>query len=298
MTRHFIDIKDFTQQQLLQLLESAQGFIKNNIVEDRALLTGKTVTNLFFEPSTRTHASFDLAAQKLNAHVINLNIENSSATKGETVTDTVANLQAMGVDIFVVRHRERVMREIANILKPSVRLINAGEGASSHPTQAMLDLLTIQQCKKNFNNLRVAIVGDLKHSRVARSTIAGLQILGCTDIVLIGPKNLLPDDITFVTQETDMKTGLKNTDVIIMLRIQKERMVSGLIHNEQEYIDHYQLNAEKLAYAKKDAIVMHPGPMNRGIEITDEVADGPQSVILQQVRNGVAVRMAILAGKF
>lgn len=297
MTRHFIAINDFAREQLLQLLQEAQSFINDEIVEDRALLTGKAVANLFFEASTRTHVSFDLAAQKLNAHVINVNINNSSMSKGETVLDTVANLQAMGVEIFVVRHREQVMQQIAKILQPKVRLINAGEGASGHPTQAVLDLLTIRQCKKNFDNLRIAIVGDLKHSRVARSTIAGLQILGCKEIVLVGPKNLLPDDIANVTLETDMAMGLKNVDVVIMLRIQKERMVSGLIHNEHEYIEHYQLNTEKLAYAKKDAIVMHPGPINRGIEITDDVADGAQSVILQQVRNGVAVRMAILAGE-
>lgn len=295
--RHLISINDLTQAKLLQLLAQAQGFIEHDHIRDQALLTGVTVANLFFEPSTRTHASFDLAAQKLNAHVLNLNVNNSSASKGETLTDTVLNLQAMGTDIFVVRHRDNVMQEVAQVLKPKVRLINAGEGCGEHPTQALLDLLTIQQYKPDFKSLSVAIVGDLLHSRVAHSTIAGLKLLGCRDIRLIAPSNLLPSDTHGATTYDDLTKGIKDADVVMMLRIQRERMQSGTIADDQEYIKRFQLNAKLLKLAKPDAIVMHPGPMNRGVEITDDVADGKQSVILQQVHNGVAVRMAILADR-
>lgn len=292
--QHFLDINDFSREQLLAILARAQAFIQQDLVRDEALLTGKTVANLFFEPSTRTHASFDLAAQKLNAHVLNLDIQNSSTKKGESLLDTVLTLQAMGVNIFVLRHSESVMRSVAEILNPGVRLINAGEGCGGHPTQALLDVLTIQQHHKNFDNLAIAIIGDVLHSRVARSTIAALKMLGCQDIRLIGPKNLLPTDIEGVRHEVDLATGINNVDVIMMLRLQHERMRVMFVDDPQNYVAEYQLNKKTLALAKPGAIVMHPGPINRGVELTDEIADSEQSVILRQVKNGVAVRMAVL----
>jgi aspartate carbamoyltransferase catalytic subunit len=294
LMQHYIRVTDFTQAQLLKLLQHAQSFIHHNSVCSKPLLSNIAVANLFFEPSTRTLASFELAAKKLNADVLTLPIETSSVNKGETVLDTVKNLEAMGVKKFVVRHKQTIMQELAEQLNSTSQLICAGEGAEHHPSQALLDMLTIQQHKKNFENLAVTIVGDVLHSRVARSDIRALKILGCNDIRLVAPQQFLPTDLDGLTVEIDFDKAVADVDVIIMLRIQHERLPSEMKINHQQYIAQYQLNAQRLAKAKSNAIVMHPGPMNRGVEITNEIADGPQSVILQQVHNGVAARMAIL----
>lgn len=293
--QHFITISNLNPSAFLTLLEKAQNFIDHGHLIEKPLLRGQTLATLFFEPSTRTQASFELAAKRLDADVLNLSLANSSTQKGETLVDTVKNLEAMGVNFFVLRHTDTVMEHVAAILNRETHLISAGEGKLHHPSQALLDMLTIQQAQPKFENLSVAIVGDILHSRVARSDIEALKLLGCQDIRLISPENLQATDLLGVQHETDMDRGLANADVVIMLRIQKERMFDIQIDSEAAYIEHYQLNQARLALAKPNAIVMHPGPINRGIEITNDVADGLQSVILKQARNGVAARMAILS---
>lgn len=293
--QHFVDIAQFNQVELLELLNSAQDSLEQPVEQ---CLQNHFVANLFFEPSTRTRCSFEIAAKRLGAKIINLDSSCSSAQKGETVMDTITNLQAMGVTHFIIRHQQNsLVDEVAAHVGDSAHIINAGCGTSQHPSQALLDMLTIQQHKKNFADLSVAIIGDMKHSRVAHSDIAALQILGVHKIHLIAPVNLLPTDIkqTGITVFNNIDEGLADVDVIMTLRMQKERMQAGIIPDATEFFQQYGLTPARLALAKPDAIVMHPGPMNRGVEIANDVADGKQSVILQQVTNGVAARMAILA---
>ncbi len=298
--RHLLTIEGLPKAVLTQLLDTAAGFINVNDreVKKLPLLRGKSVFNLFFENSTRTRTTFEIAAQRLSADVFNLNINASSTTKGESMLDTIDNLAAMQADMFVVRHASSgAPFLIAQHVPPHVHVINAGDGRHSHPTQALLDMYTIRHFKKDFTQLRVAIIGDILHSRVARSDIHALSILGVPEIRAIGPLTLIPSGLEQMGVKvfTDMKQGLKDVDVIIMLRLQNERMKGALLPSAQEYFKHYGLSAEKLALAKSDAIVMHPGPMNRGVEIDSEVADGPQAVILNQVTFGIAVRMAVLS---
>ncbi len=261
-------------------------------------LEGLTVCQLFFEASTRTQISFELAARRQGADVVNLVIPTSSAAKGETVLDTLLTIQSMAVDFFVVRHKEAgLMSNIAARLSDRASLINAGEGQQSHPTQGLLDVLTIRQHKKNFNNLSIAITGDIRHSRVARSACHALLALGVHDLRLIAPENLLPEpnELTHARRYTDFDAGIKDCDVVMMLRLQKERMKSGDIPDLESYRQRYCLTSRRLKLARENAIVMHPGPINRGTDMDNDVADGCQSVVRQQVGNGVAMRMAVLA---
>jgi len=256
------------------------------------------VFNLFFENSTRTRTTFELAATRLSADVLNMNIATSATSKGESLLDTIRNLEAMQVDMFVVRHAvSGAAHFIAEQVAPHISVINAGDGQHAHPTQAMLDMFTIRQHKQQFAGLKVAIVGDILHSRVARSQIQALNSLGVESVRVVAPKTLLPAHIQGMgaTPFHNMAEGLADVDVIIMLRLQKERMNSAFLPSESEYFRCFGLTEAKLAYAKPDALVMHPGPINRGVEIASSVADGPQSVILQQVTNGIAVRMAIMS---
>src|SRR5260221_264933 len=262
------------------------------------ILRGKSVFNLFFEPSTRTRTTFEIAAKRLSADVINLNIAVSSASKGESLLDTVANLSAMQADIFIVRHSASgAPFLIARHVKPHEHVINAGDGRHAHPTQGLLDLFTIRHYKKDFSALTVAIVGDILHSRVARSLIHGLTTLGAPEVRVIAPQTLLPAGVEALGVRVfhDMREGLRGADVVVMLRLQNERIRGALLPSAQEFFKHYGLTAEKLSLAKRDAIVMHPGPMNRGVEIDSTVADGPHSVILPQVTFGIAVRMAVMS---
>jgi aspartate carbamoyltransferase catalytic subunit len=256
------------------------------------------VFNLFFENSTRTRTTFEIAAKRLSADVINLNINASSTSKGESLLDTIDNLAAMNADMFVVRHAESgAAHLIAQHVKPGIAVINAGDGRHAHPTQGLLDMYTIRHYKKSFHHLSVAIVGDVLHSRVARSDIHALTTLGCPDVRVIGPKTLIPTEVERmgVSVFHDMYRGLEGCDVVIMLRLQNERMNGALLPSAHEFFKSYGLTSEKLARAKPDAIVMHPGPMNRGVEIDSPIADGRQSVILPQVTFGIAVRMAVMA---
>ncbi len=297
---HLITTEGIPRDILLHILDTAQTFVPlaDRDVKKVPLLRGKSVFNLFFENSTRTRTTFEIAATRLSADVFNLNINVSSAAKGETLLDTIANLSAMQADIFVVRHQASgAPYLIARHVAPDVHVINAGDGRHAHPTQALLDMYTIRHFKKDFSNLTVAIVGDVLHSRVARSNIHALTTLGAAEVRAIGPLTLLPTglDRMGVKTYTDMNEGLRDVDVVIMLRLQNERMQGALLPSSHEYFKHYGLTAEKLALAKPDAIVMHPGPMNRGVEIDSAVADGPQAVILNQVTFGIAVRMAVMS---
>ena len=298
--KHLLSTEGLPRQLIEALLETADQFVSvgDREVKKVPLLRGKSVFNLFFENSTRTRTTFEIAAKRLSADVINLNINASSTTKGESLLDTVDNLAAMNADMFVVRHAESgAAHLIAQHVKPGVAVINAGDGRHAHPTQGLLDMYTIRHYKKSFHNLTVAIVGDVLHSRVARSDIHALTTLGCPDVRVIGPKTLVPTDVARmgVSVFHDMARGLEGCDVVIMLRLQNERMNGALLPSAHEFFKSYGLTAEKLARAKPDAIVMHPGPMNRGVEIDSPVADGRQSVILPQVTFGIAVRMAVMA---
>jgi aspartate carbamoyltransferase catalytic subunit len=256
------------------------------------------VFNIFFENSTRTRTTFEIAAKRLSADVVNLNINSSSTSKGETLLDTVDNLCAMHADMFIVRHAQSgAAHLIAKHVAPEVHVINAGDGRHAHPTQALLDMYTIRHYKKEFHNLRVAIVGDILHSRVARSQIHALTTLGVPEVRVIAPKTLLPNHVEQLGVRVfhNMEQGLRDVDVILMLRLQNERMQGAALPSAQEYFKYYGLTQEKLALAKADAIVMHPGPMNRGVEIDSSVADGSHSVILAQVSFGIAVRMAVMS---
>ncbi len=298
--KHFLTIEGLPPLLLEEILDRAEQFVSlpGKAQVQAPLLRGKTVMNLFFENSTRTRTTFELAAKRLSADLLNLDIRNSSATKGESLLDTIRNLEAMGCDMFVVRHSSSSAAHfIARYCAPHIGVINAGDGRHAHPTQAMLDMLTIRQHKGDFTPLKVVIVGDIKHSRVARSQIHALSTLCAGEIRLVSPKTLMPDGVEKmgVTVYTDIEKGLKDVDVVIMLRLQHERMNAALLPSVREYYARYGLTEERLKLAKPDAIVMHPGPVNRGVEIDSRVADGPQSVILQQVTNGVAVRMAVMS---
>jgi aspartate carbamoyltransferase catalytic subunit len=298
--KHFLTVEGLPPLLLEEILNRAEQFVSlpGKVKVQAPLLRGKTIMNLFFENSTRTRTTFELAAKRLSADLLNLDIRNSATTKGESLLDTIRNLEAMGCDMFVVRHpSSSAAHFIARYCAPHIGVINAGDGRHAHPTQAMLDMLTIRQHKGDFTPLKVAIIGDIKHSRVARSQIHALSTLCAGEIRVISPKTLMPDGIEQmgVNVYTDMEEGLKDTDVVITLRLQHERMNTALLPSVREYYARYGLTEERLKLAKSDAIVMHPGPVNRGVEIDSRVADGPQSVILQQVTNGIAVRMAVMS---
>ncbi len=308
--QHLLSIEGLPRALIVHILDTAAGFVglvdPRREVKKLPLLRGRSVFNLFFENSTRTRTTFEIAAARLSADVINLHVAASTTNKGESLLDTIANLSAMHADIFVVRHSQSgAPYLIAKHLDKAVRgddpshihVINAGDGRHAHPTQGLLDAYTIRHYKKDFTKLRVAIVGDVLHSRVARSDIHALTTLGVPEVRVIGPRTLLPSGLEQmgVSVHTDMAKGLAGVDVIMMLRLQNERMNGALLPSAHEYFKSYGLTAEKLALAAPDAIVMHPGPMNRGVEIESSVADGSQSVILPQVTFGIAVRMAVMS---
>lgn len=298
--RHFLSIQGLNRELLTRILDTAESFstIGAQQVKKVPLLRGKTIVNLFFESSTRTLSTFELAAKRLSADVMNLNVRTSSTQKGESLLDTLRSLEAMHCDMFVVRHSDSgAAYFIARHVPSHVSVINAGDGCYSHPSQAMLDMFTIRRHKGSFPNLRVAIVGDILHSRVARSEIHALATLGTGEIRVIAPRTLLPRNLDSLGVHIfhDMRAGLKGVDVVITLRLQRERMEGARLPSEREYFQLYGLTEEKLALAQPEAIVMHPGPINRGIEIESAVADGPHSVILEQVSHGIAIRMAVMA---
>ncbi|PCH85082.1 MAG: aspartate carbamoyltransferase catalytic subunit [Piscirickettsiaceae bacterium] len=297
--RHFLTTESLSKEILIDIMDVAESFssVSNQAVKKVPVLRGKIIVNLFFENSTRTRTTFELAAKRLSADVININVATSAASKGESVLDTIRNLEAMQVDMFVVRHGDSgAAHFIARHVAPHVSVINAGDGRHAHPTQAMLDMFTIRQVKKDFTGLKVAIIGDILNSRVARSQIHALNTLGVAEVRVVGPKTLLPTDTNSLGVHVydDLLQGIADVDVVIMLRLQKERMNSALIPSEHEYFECFGLTQEKLAHAKPDVMVMHPGPINRGVEMDAAVADGTHSVILQQVTNGIAVRMAVM----
>ncbi|MGN0919052.1 MAG: aspartate carbamoyltransferase catalytic subunit [Oxalobacter sp.] len=302
--QHLLALRDLPKDIILHILDTATSFvsISDREVKKVPLLRGKSVFNLFFENSTRTRTTFEIAAKRLSADVINLNIAASSTSKGETLLDTVDNLTSMNADMFVVRHAQSgapflIAKHINDHKRNHLHVVNAGDGRHAHPTQGLLDMYTIRHYKKDFSNLKVAIVGDVVHSRVARSDIHALKTLGVPEIRTIGPATLLASGLSElgVRQFTNMDEGLKDVDVIIMLRVQNERINSALLPTTQEFFKSYGLTAERLALAKPDAIVMHAGPINRGVEIDSAVADGSQAVILSQVTFGIAVRMAVMS---
>ena len=297
---HLLSLDELPADILRQILDTANSFVgvTQREVKKVPLLRGKAVFNIFFESSMRTRTTFEIAAKRLSADVINLAINVSSQSKGESVLDTVANLSAMQADMFIVRHAASgAPYMIAKHVGPDIHVINAGDGRHSHPTQGLLDMFAIRHYKKDFTNLRVAIVGDILHSRVARSQIHALTTLGCPEIRVIGPRTLIPAEIRSLGVQVyyDMREGLKDVDVVSMLRLQNERMKGALLASGQEFYKYYGLTGDKLALAKPDAIVLHPGPMNRGVEIDSSVADGKQSVILPQVSFGIAIRMAVMS---
>ncbi len=298
--RHLLTIEGLKRQQIIDILDTAESFISvgDRQVRKVPLLRGKTVVNLFFEASTRTLTTFELAAKRLSADVLKININTSATVKGESLLDMLHNLEAMQCDMFVVRHADSgAAHLIAKHVAPHVSVINAGDGSHAHPTQALLDMFTIRRRKGEFAPLTVAIVGDIKHSRVARSQIHALTTLGVSELRVVAPKTLIPAAVENLGVHVfhDLEEGLRDADVVIMLRLQKERMQGAMLPSEAEYFATYGLTEETLALAKPDAIVMHPGPINRGVEIASSVADGPQSVILEQVSNGIAVRMAVMS---
>ncbi|WP_227431247.1 aspartate carbamoyltransferase catalytic subunit [Psychrobacter sp. I-STPA6b] len=298
--RHFLGVEGLNKAQLQAIIAKAETFFdEQGQLINRPELEGCTVMNLFFEPSTRTRTTFEVAEKRLGANVLNIDIARSSTKKGESLRDTLWNLQAMTADIFVVRHSASgAAHFMATEVTPDIAIINGGDGWHAHPTQGMLDMLTIhREASKPFEELSVAIIGDIKHSRVARSDISALQTLGVTDIRVIAPRTLLPKGIERygVSVYEDIDAGVADCDVLMGLRIQNERIGSPLLASSSEYYKHYGITPERVAKAKPDALVMHPGPMNRGIEIASSVADGAQSVILKQVNNGIAIRMAVLS---
>jgi len=301
---HLLTIEGLPRDVLTRILDTAAPFseVAEREVKKVPLLRGKSVFNLFFENSTRTRTTFEIAAKRLSADVINLNINTSSAAKGESLLDTADNLAAMQADMFVVRHASSgapylIAQHLRATGRDHIHVVNAGDGRHAHPTQGLLDMYTIRHYKKDFTNLTIAIVGDVLHSRVARSQIHALTTLGVPEVRVIAPKTLLPTGVERmgVRVFNDMREGLRGVDVVMMLRLQNERMQGALLPSPQEYFKSYGLTPEKLALAKPDAIVMHPGPMNRGVEIDSAVADGKQAVILPQVTFGIAVRMAVMA---
>jgi aspartate carbamoyltransferase catalytic subunit len=297
---HLLAIEGLPKRIIERILDTAESFVGINEREVKVvpLLRGKSIFNIFFENSTRTRTTFEIAAKRLSADVVSLDVARSSTSKGESILDTIANLTAMHADMFVIRHASSgAPYLIAQNVAPHVHVVNAGDGRHEHPTQGLLDVFTIRKYKKQFQNLTVAIVGDILHSRVARSQIHALTTLGVPELRVIGPQTLLPTEIERlgVRVFTSMEEGLKGVDVVTMLRLQNERMNGALLPSASEYFSRYGLTAQKLALAKPDAIVLHPGPMNRGVEIDSSVADGKQSVILPQVTYGIAIRMAVMA---
>ncbi|MBK7117213.1 MAG: aspartate carbamoyltransferase catalytic subunit [Proteobacteria bacterium] len=297
--RHLLTLEGLTRDEIESLLERAQHHVRRlgEPAPHSSALAGVTVANMFTEPSTRTRVSFELAAKRLGADVVNLEVQLSSRVKGESMLDTVFTLEALHVDVFVLRDAEQgVPAMVASHVAPHVSVLSAGEAHVSHPTQGLLDALTVLQHKKRCDGLAIAIVGDIRHSRVARSACHALRTLGTTDIRIVAPEALMPDPAEFegCARSTSIETGIEGADVVMMLRIQKERFANTTIPAGDDYFREFGLTAARLAKARPDAIVMHPQPMNRGVEIDGAVADGPRSVIRQQVTNGVAVRMAAL----
>lgn len=302
--QHLLTLEGLPREVLIDILDRAAPFTTAQESKKFDLMHGKSVFNLFFENSTRTRTTFEIAAKRLSADVINLNINTSSAAKGETLLDTVDNLSAMQADMFVVRHAESgapflIARHLSHTGRNHIHVVNAGDGRHAHPTQGLLDMYTIRHYKQDFSALTVAIVGDILHSRVARSQIHALSTLGVPDIRLIAPKTLLPTGIEHMVPRlrvfNDLREGLRGADVVMMLRLQNERMEGALLPSSQEYFKSWGLTAPMLTLAKPNAIVMHPGPMNRGVEIDSAVADGSQAVILPQVTFGIAIRMAVMS---
>ena len=297
--KNLLYLKDLRKDEINQLLDLSDHYLNSKSSHEfENLLKNQSIASLFFEPSTRTSASFQVAAKRLGAETIIIDEKKSSATKGETVLDTIRNLEAMGVRAFIIRTGDKdLFRPLINDVGPDTHIISAGESSISHPTQGLLDLLTIRQAKGAFEDLKVIIMGDISHSRVARSLVEGLDIMNTRNITLISPEEFKPEMSFFpsASYEEDPNKGLSDADVIVTLRVQKERIESSESNlSLEQYSDQYQLSEDKLELCKPDAIVMHPGPINRGIEISDRVADGKQSVILKQVENGVAMRMAVL----
>lgn len=298
--KHFLTIDGLPRELLVNILDTAESFagVGERAVKKVPLLRGKTIVNLFFEPSTRTRTTFELAAKRLSADVLNINASTSSTTKGESLLDTLRTLEAMHCDMFVVRHSQSgAAHFIAQHAAPHISVINGGDGRHAHPTQAMLDMFTIRRHKGDFAPLKVAIVGDVAHSRVARSQIHALVTLGAAQVRIVAPRTLVPPGLESlgVTVHHHLREGLAGVDVVILLRLQNERMQGPLLPSSHEYFQYYGVTEEKLAVADPDAIVMHPGPLNRGVEIDSDVADGPRSVILRQVTYGIAIRMAVMS---
>ena len=301
---HLLSIEGLPRDVLVHILDTASSFLEvsDRDVKKVPLLRGKSVFNLFFENSTRTRTTFEIAAKRLSADVINLDVGRSSTAKGETLLDTIDNLVAMHADMFVVRHASSgapylIAEHLRRSGREDVHVVNAGDGRHAHPTQGLLDMYTIRHFKRDFSGLAVAIVGDILHSRVARSDIDALATLGAGEVRAVGPQTLLPSAIERMGVRVcnDLREGIRGCDVVIMLRLQNERMSGALLPSAGEYFKCYGLTPEVLSLAKPDAIVMHPGPMNRGVEIDSVVADGPQAVILSQVTFGIAVRMAVMS---
>jgi aspartate carbamoyltransferase catalytic subunit len=298
--KHFLTTEGLSKEILTEILDTAESFtaIAAKPVKKIPLLRGKTVINLFFENSTRTRTTFELAAKRLSADVININISTSATSKGESLLDTLSNLEAMYCDMFVVRHADSgAAHFIAKNVAPHISVLNAGDGWHNHPTQAMLDAFTIRQVKGRIEGLKVAIVGDIKHSRVARSNIHALRTLGVDDLRCIAPKTLIPAGIEDlgVTVCHDLREGLEDVDVVIALRLQRERMLGMMLPSPEEFFHLFGITEEKLALAKPDVTFMHPGPINRGVEVDSRVVDGKHSVVLKQVTNGLAIRMAVMS---
>ena len=292
--KHFLNINNLPKSYIQDIITRAEEIHDDSKIKK---YSGKVVASLFFEPSTRTKTTFELASKKISSDFINIDISNSSTAKGESILDMIKTIEAMNCHMFVVRHSiPGTAHFIAESVSSDISVINAGDGSNEHPTQAMLDMFTIKKHKGKFNNLKVSIVGDILHSRVAKSLIYALDTLGTKNINIVGPKKLIPEDYSEwnVQYYSDMNEGINGSDVVIMLRLQKERMHDALISMDT-YYDDYGLNQTRLKFAKDDVIVMHPGPINRGIEIESSVADGPNSVILNQVSYGISVRMAIMS---
>jgi len=294
--KDILDMESLSAEEIIFILDTADQLkeISRRPVKKVPTLRGKTVVLFFYEPSTRTRSSFEIASKRLSADSISISSSSSSMVKGETLIDTARNLEAMNPDVIVIRHPSAgAPHMLARLLKTSV--INAGDGMHAHPTQALLDLMTVREKKGYIKGLRIAIIGDISHSRVARSDCIGFTKMGA-DVVLAGPPTMIPKGIESlgVTVACNSDEAVKDADVIIMLRIQKERQKSFLYPSDREYSRIFGLNAERLKKASKDVLIMHPGPINRGVEISSEVADGPYSIILDQVTNGVSVRMALL----
>ncbi len=292
--KHLLDIKSLTKEDIESIFATADKLKSTPIKASKQWHQGKSAMALFFENSTRTLTSFQLACQRLGMDITALNIAHSSTQKGETTQDTLLTLDAMQTDLFIVRHQQnKIQQDMVSWTGNQTSFINAGDGTNQHPTQGLLDLYTIGQHKQDFSQLKVTIIGDIKHSRVANSLIDGLHIMGTTQIQLYAPDALIPVEQRH-RKASSLRAALNQSDVVVMLRIQKERLPTDLELNFADWHQQYGLNKETLSWAKPDAMVMHPGPMNRGIEISDDVADGPQSVILEQVKNGVLIRQALI----